>query len=281
MKLEQKVGKEKLIELLSTMPVREINRQYGYSRNALMAARKEYGILAHNQYEAHDALRYENIASEMIVPNTYDEFTIINDEWSAYWLGFIFADGCVYEAKRLDSETPYRGLRIGLAIKDKCHLEMFGKYSGMQVKELMVHNKQNGKSYPSCYVRRQSPKIAFNLMNLGVIPRKSYVDHYVPRISKSLFRHFVRGYFDGDGCVLLNNGKPKSISLLGRKTFLDGICSWLDDYGITYSYVDKLTYHDLRITNMIDVNKFYNIVYSNATIFLPRKYEKFKYNNGL
>ena len=215
MKLEQKVGKEKLIELLSTMPVREINRQYGYSRNALMAARKEYGIFAHNQYEAHDALRYENIASNMIVPNTYDEFTTVNDEWSAYWLGFIFADGCVYESKRLGSETPYRGLRIGLAIKDKCHLEMFSKYSGMQVKELMVHNKQTGKSYPSCYVRRQSPKIAFNLMNLGVIPRKSYVDHYIPRISKSLFRHFVRGYFDGDGCVFVGDTLVVSLPLDG------------------------------------------------------------------
>ena len=281
MNLIDRVGKEKLIELLSTMPIREISREFGYSRNALRCARISLGIDAHDEFAEYRALKWEEIVSPIKVPDSYDEFKTVNDEWSAYWLGFIFADGCVYECKRKGSSKPYRGLRIGLSAKDRCHLEMFSNYSGMKLKDLNVHNKKTGKDHASVYIRRQSPDIADNLICFGVIPRKTYIDHYMPDLPEHLRPHFIRGYFDGDGCILLNNDRPKVISILGRKTFLDGICKFLLSHDIKCTFVDRITYYDMRIPSILDVNKFYNLIYKDATIYLDRKYKKFNKNNGL
>ena len=282
MDLIDRVGKEKLIELLSTLPIRKINRDYGYSRNALLGARRKLGIDAHDQYMEHKDLRWPDISSSTIVPKSYNEFLTVNDEWSSYWLGFIFADGCVYECKRKDSAKPYRGLRIGLGIKDRCHLEMFSSYSGMKVSDIAMHNKQSGKTHMSCCVRRQSPVIADNLIAFGVIPRKSTTDHYMPNIPDHLMPHFIRGYFDGDGCIMTHDdGRPKLVSILGRKTFLDGISNWLNNHYVATNYVNMNTYYDMRISSMLDVNRFYHLIYQDATIFLQRKYKKFNNINGL
>ena len=39
-----------------------------------------------------------------------------------------------------------------------------------------------------------------DLMKLDVVPRKSLIAE-MPNINKSLVRHFIRGYFDGDGNI--------------------------------------------------------------------------------
>ena len=38
-------------------------------------------------------------------------------------------------------------------------------------------------------------------MNLGFGYNKTYAELHIPNIPRELIRHFVRGYFDGDGCI--------------------------------------------------------------------------------
>lgn len=46
-----------------------------------------------------------------------------------------------------------------------------------------------------------SMKFVNNLKSHGIVERKSYEHFHIPLINKNLVRHFIRGYFDGDGSV--------------------------------------------------------------------------------
>lgn len=95
---------------------------------------------------------------------------------------------------------------------------------------------------------------------------------------KSLIRHFIRGYFDGDGCIL--NRKVK-----------DTISSLIIDICGTTNFLISLQENDNIIkTNKITINKnvphfrycgktafnFCNWLYENSTIYLNRKYNLYK-----
>ena len=44
-------------------------------------------------------------------------------------------------------------------------------------------------------------KIFKDLIKLGVTPRKSLTLKFPTFLNEDLMRHFIRGYFDGDGCI--------------------------------------------------------------------------------
>jgi hypothetical protein len=52
-----------------------------------------------------------------------DAFAGVADEATAYWLGFLFADGCVLEANRIPLV-----LALWLAAKDRAHVERFNAF---------------------------------------------------------------------------------------------------------------------------------------------------------
>ena len=129
--------------------------------------------------------------------------------WShnmAYVLGLWFADGCIYSGKMFD---------ITLHAKDKYILKAVAK-------EL----EYEGKLYD--YVDRQASRINFScvviyndIISLGGKENKS-LDIDFPEIPKEYLSDFIRGYFDGDGCVMnLKNNRLNSSFCSGSKKFLD------------------------------------------------------------
>lgn len=121
--------------------------------------------------------------------------------WSpqmAYVLGFIGADGNICHSGRAHT--------LHIACDDKDIIEKIKlafKYKGP------IHKKvrQNGKI--SYSLRICDPIIFRNLEKLGVTERKSLT--FTPcKIPIKLVRHFIRGYFDGDGSVCMRNIKYPS-----------------------------------------------------------------------
>jgi intein/homing endonuclease len=125
------------------------------------------------------------------------------------------------------------------------------------------------------------------LNSYGCIPNKSLVLQF-PKESifkdKSLIRHFIRGYFDGDGCITYHkfiHCVTPAISVLGTKDFLDKI--------IQYSNITSKFRHDDRHSEQtfsLEYNKengikLINWLYSDCTIYLDRKYNLFNFfKNG-
>ena len=77
-------------------------------------------------------------------------------------------------------------------------------------------------------------KVMINdLLLLGLTPNKS-LDVKFPILNKDLYSHFIRGYFDGDGCICLLSNKSWHINFCsGSKFLMDGLSEALRNIGMS------------------------------------------------
>lgn len=78
------------------------------------------------------------------------------------------------------------------------------------------------------------------------MPNKSYLLFGLPKISSpTLMRHFIRGYFDGDGSLSYSIAKERyQVSFTGNKLFLEELRHYLnrDNLSLQENSVSKITY---------------------------------------
>lgn len=239
------------------------------------------------QYNVHDntiarVLRENNI--EIRNNNFYKTkrcndifFDTIDSEEKAYWLGFIYADGCITRRKKTDA------FEIKLSEKDKSHLEKLKNslQSEHKIGTYVSSCGYNvGKTY--CNLSIASQHLVDSLITKGVTYQKTHTllfpkNHQVPQ---SLMNHFIRGYFDGDGSVYcLESNGVGAISFTGTKDMLEGILNELKQIIPTtsqiYKYKNKDVY-DLKIGGYNYFKQCYEFLYNNATLYLERKKNKFE-----
>ena len=127
-------------------------------------------------------------------------FSNIDNEAKAYFLGLLLADGNVYKYKR--NAEQYK-IQIELNTEDQYLIEEFrNQIQSTNVILNEVKNRNDKISYMS-HFSVDSVKMAYDLINLGVIPRKSGVAELTSLVPDKLYRHYIRGYFDGNGTVSL------------------------------------------------------------------------------
>lgn len=145
-------------------------------------------------------------------------------------------------------------------------------------------------------------KMCEDLTNLGAVKNKSLCLKFPHFITKSLLPHFIRGYFDGDGCIwngkrykaLVNDktcreGKRTRIihnvkvTFTGNTDFIKSLQDVLvQELQLSYTKLNfsksKNRKHicTLEYSGRRNILKFYNYMYNNATIFSDRKCNKFK-----
>ena len=203
-------------------------------------------------------------------------FKKIDTERKAYFLGFILADGCVYLGANKNS---YR-FQMNLQTQDKYILEELQKDIGSdyKIQDKQFGYKKNGDPKFISLLKINSSKLCEDLINLGVIPRKSMKQEVKKKlIPDKLISHFIRGYFDGNGsCSIRKN--LISLDFFGSKT----ICLQIDEYlklnninkNVLYGN-NKNELYGLRINNTDNKILLYYYLYEDATIYLKRKKEKF------
>jgi len=205
---------------------------------------------------------------------TYDKdfFKEIDTEHKAYWLGFIYADGCV----SFDPVSKSAELCIKLQGRDDGHLKKFNKSinGNVEVQNFRRVCNLNDKEYDGCDIRFYSNELVLDLIKLGVIPNKT-LEIIFPQIKEDLISHFIRGYFDGDGCVTLDKKRKlaKADFTSGSLEFLIGLREELYKNDICSYYCqekNKNTYR-LYIRGMKNYDKFFNYIYRESTICLDRK----------
>lgn len=211
----------------------------------------------------------------------YDEsfFEKIDSNLKAYWLGFLFADGCVRNIKR------GYVLKIKLSKLDENHLFAFLNHIGSNQKELRTETSKfkgkNGKEYQSTgkVLLINSKKIVEDLVNLGCGQNKTNSIVF-PLINKDLIPSFILGYFDGDGCITQKKVKDNlyySVTFTsGSENFLNRIKKELFDFGLkSISKYGYNTFYRLQIANKVDLLKLKNYFYSDCDFALERKKIKF------
>lgn len=148
----------------------------------------------------------------------------------------------------------------------------------------LFFNKKRQESHQNSYRLYISSKpMSEKLLSLGMFSDKSFKIRF-PNIHESLFNHFIRGFFDGDGCIstYLLKGKYKScsFSITSNKFILEEIQVILmkelqlsktklarDNRG---NNINSLVYGGKQ--NCIKIRDW---LYKDATIYLQRKHDKF------
>jgi len=199
-------------------------------------------------------------------------FEKIDNEEKAYWLGFLYADGYIRERKFGNS------LELKLSVKDKDHLELFRQCLNSNHKIVYGISKTHNNGKPSvshmCHLAMYSNELVESIKSYGFHSRKTFTISK-PNLTNELMRHFIRGYFDGDGSFSFNNKTRtnKSQIVSASEEFRKFIISELSLNGIkiNHYYVIKL-----QIQNKVENLKFYHYIYDNANIYLNRKKEKYE-----
>lgn len=215
----------------------------------------------------------------------YHFFDKIDTEEKAYWLGFIYADGCI---------TDKGCLSILLSTKDKSHLDMFKKHilAEHPIRDGVTKRKarldmgmKEGIQYHSS-INIHSKEMAKSLLKLGVWPRKSFNIKFptFDQVPESLFNHFIRGYLDGNGyvCSKITNADHYHVSVgfISSLDFCKDLSIFLNKK-LSLNNKEVTPHHRTKGIGSIvygkqsDFFKIKDYLYNNASVFLERKKIKF------
>lgn len=192
----------------------------------------------------------------------------------AYVLGYFFADGSI-------EDWPYfRAKYIKAISTDEEQISLIKKeLSSKHTIEIIKPTLSNHRT--KYRIRIGNANLYESLLILGLTPKKSLTMLF-PRIPIKFLEHFIRGYFDGDGCVYIERykGKMKRLSIIftsGSKEFLNEMCSKLHDLlGLmqTKVYNSRRSFQ-LRYSTH-DALKIFKFIYRNkGRYYLKRKYNIF------
>lgn len=189
-------------------------------------------------------------------------FEDIDTAEKAYWFGFLLADGWT-------TDTGQLGLK--LAMKDILHLKKFRAFIQAE------HEIKKAKDGKSCRLVIQSVDLVWPLKEKGIVPRKSKIVAFPKWMRCDLIRHFIRGVFDGDGWICHSDRLGLVFGIVGSKTLLYDLQKCLAIscmLNLTKLLIDKR--HSSGIVSVVyggnrQCAKIYNYLYSDATVYLPRK----------
>jgi hypothetical protein len=229
-----------------------------------------------------------------------DDFFSVDTMEAFYVAGFIAGDGNLSSVRLKDPHIKHRtddggkSISIKLASKDRNFVSKIRDILGIEnpifddvsTEHLLPDSRYKSASYGSS-IYCTSPQMFDDLARFNITPNKSLTLEF-PEWMKShpLRHHFIRGYYDADGCWSFRYNKDKNkqdtkdrqirCSVRGTKNFLTDIRSILEtDLTIRKKTGDiplsggihKLEYAGNQITKKIS-----DYLYKDATLYLERKH---------
>lgn len=144
-----------------------------------------------------------------------------------------------------------------------------------------------GISNKICYREKtKSYRISFrsanckqDLINKGCVPKKSLILKFPTpqQVPDSLIRHFIRGYFDGDGWFT-NTEECFQIGIISAPDFIEGFLNCVDNINTANKIFDVHRKDGAKryvFGAYQDVKNFLDWIYRDATVWLDRKYEHY------
>ncbi len=204
----------------------------------------------------------------------------IDTEDKAYFLGWMLSDGTI-------SKT---SLSLKLKSSDEYIIkEVFNKFSN----GYKISTDKTSKC-----IKITSKTLIEDLNKLGCIENKTMLGFNLPNLPNDLFRHFIRGYFDGDGSISKRSARIYQIQIsicsidnlflqqLKNKLIENNIHSEIykeirngkslkrpnGEYNI-----DNIDMYRLLLTSHKEKLKFYEFLYNDCNTKLLRKFNL--YNN--
>lgn len=183
-------------------------------------------------------------------------FNIIDTEDKAYWLGFIYADGNIYKST----------FTVKLNIKDEEHLMCLKNCLKLDSDiKYVPHNN-------CCEIRAYSIKLVEGLKQHGVMSNKTFKIE-MPLLREDLYNDFIRGYFDGDGCIYVGKKYHGFSMYTASNKFQDSLFNYFENnLNIRLNRCKS----NLSKSKIEDLIKIYYFLYDKENLlYLKRKQEKF------
>lgn len=203
-------------------------------------------------------------------------FECIDDSTTAYWIGFITADGYV------NNSQAYRNYELGieLSTKDEAHLKRFLEDISSNSKvsrrtKSSFKNKGYDKSYEESVARIYSKQIVESLSKYGIVQNKTYSIKFPDNVPELYIWDYVRGFFDGDGSVFVKNVESTNGTIhqylnvnftSHSKEFLEGLKNTLFNYDINSTIYKDGNNYQLYIRKQEDILSFFNLIYHKENI---------------
>ena len=196
--------------------------------------------------------------------NINDDYFDIQSSNMAYILGFWAADGNVSATEnRLDLELQSKDVEILEKISRELNNE----------RPIKTYECQNG--YTKNKLLFWSAKIKKVFAEYGIVPNKTYSkDFHAPyKLDKKYWIDFIRGFFDGDGCIKKNTSLTFELNCL-NKQFLEDIQAFLLQQFQIQTKIGWSGSVNRLYCYGEESKKIFSILYTPNSLYLKRKYDR-------
>lgn len=201
---------------------------------------------------------YKSKGNKQGYPRDEYYFNNIDTAEKAYWLGFLYADGCVSSSNN----------EIEISLKDKEHLEKFQKaIKAVNHKITKIVDTRWSTETNIYHFSIKDAQLHTDLIKFGCVPNKTLTISAIPNIPRDYVSHFIRGYFDGDGSLhwLQSTNNYRISFTSGSKTFLEDIRKELQCQSISIGHIKETNTYQLQISGRKQVERILNYLYKDST----------------
>lgn len=206
----------------------------------------------------------------------HDFFSTIDSEIKAYLLGFFASDGHI-EKRDYGSYT----IKWDIHTQDEELLHLINEHIGNNTYKVF---KLKAREVSGIGIT--SLQIGEDLLALGYDNHKTHTCFSLPTIDPVWMPHFIRGYFDGDGSIMIdrcgNSYNRKFNISAGHPEILIEIAAFLPTVNKVYFRNTSKVFgsrmvegYVLDVSNMADIKSIYHYLYDDANYYLKRKHAKF------
>lgn len=247
-------------------------RKFNLTQENVKSILKKNGIAIRNFSEA-------AIASSQNRSFHKNEYYFSQQNRNMAWLmGFLAADGNI-------SKKDNR-IKISLSTVDREILERIKE--DVEI-ENSIKEETSNRGFDITTLVWSSAQHKKDLAKYGIVPNKTFILKPPYALERKYWIDFIRGYFDGDGSVNLiktkgtrGNGALRFQICGAKKEMLEWMVNFFyEEYGIPKVSIqasDVNRQHTLYFFQYSSraVRKIYSVLYTDSTLFLKRKKDKFE-----
>lgn len=208
-------------------------------------------------------------------------FDEIDTEEKAYWLGFLYADGFILSARnRPDKPRESQSFGMNISIKDVEIIQQFKK-DLEATNPINVYNAYKGNfKEDGVYVRilLTSNHTVNMLKKWGIKENKTFYIKWPNFLKEDLIPHFIRGYSDGDGSIVIDKNGKFCWTISGTEELLNGIKHYFkkDELKLEKRWKERNNNnYSLYFSGNKQVLDFLDKIYNNDKFCLIRKKEQY------
>lgn len=248
---------------------KEISEYFGFKSNTPMIL----NALKRNNIKTKNGGNSSRLRNTKAVNINF--FEKIDSKEKAYILGLIYSDGSI------DKD----GYGFSFTSKDYEQILLFKNLldSEHKICEVKSFDSRTEKIYKRYTIHICSKKITKDLIKIGLKNNKSF-DCNFPKIDIQFIWHFIRGLFDGDGCICkMKKEGSLSFSLILSGNLYLNIKSFFNKNGLNNTK-DQIknskngkNIYSMKYSSFKDLKFLYDNIYLDSeNLRLERKYEIFR-----